>query len=80
MGLEPWYNRYVAKIFTGKPVPKVRQKRVPRREMEKAWLKQQLDAMVARGELTCDSLGRYGLPEWNAPNVPDEPHGRSLAH
>lgn len=72
-----WYNRYVAKIFTGKPVPKVRKKRVPLRDLEKAWLKQQLDAMVERGELTCDFLGRYGLPEWNTPNVGHEPRPAS---
>lgn len=63
-----WYNRYVEKIFTGKPVPKVRNKRVNRREMEMAWLKQELDALVTKGELTRDSLGRYGLPEWSSLN------------
>lgn len=64
-----WYNRYVGKIFSGQPVPKVRKKRVPRRALEMAWLKQELDAAVARGELTCDSSRRYGLPEWNTPNT-----------
>lgn len=59
-----WYNSHVAKIFTGNPVPVARKKRVLRSVLEKAWLKQQLDALVNGGELTRDLFGRYGLPEW----------------
>ena len=50
-------------------MPLLRVPRVPRSVLEKAWLKQQLDALVASGELTVDSLGRYGLPEWSLPNI-----------
>lgn len=60
-----WYNRYVSPIFKPwkRPPPLTEpRKRATQRAQEIAWLKQELDALVDKGELTRDYLGRYSIP------------------
>jgi hypothetical protein len=53
----------------------IRKERVSRERhrtelQRKEWLRLELDAMVARGELYKSADGKYGLPEWlNAPTT-----------
>ncbi len=54
-----WFIRY------GKPVPdqpKPKPRPIPPEVQQKISLFVDLEAMVARGELTKDGYGRYGLP------------------
>ncbi len=51
-----------------RPYPKNRVNWRKREAVQKEALRHYLDQMVADGALTKDSMGRYGLPEWQQPD------------